>query len=58
MILGWQVNDDNRRGQTHAISGIRTYGLRVEGIKAYALNRAATRIRTCKLKHTQNESVS
>jgi hypothetical protein len=37
------MNDDEyMRANIHALSGIRTHGLNVQGIKAYASDRVAT----------------
>jgi hypothetical protein len=40
-MIGWQVNDDDEymRTNIHVLSGIRTHGLSVQAIKAYASDR-------------------
>jgi hypothetical protein len=43
-MTGWQVNDNGEqtRPNIHALNRIRTHGLRVQAIKAWAADRAAT----------------
>jgi hypothetical protein len=43
-MVGWQVNDDDKQMRTniHALSRIRTLVLRVQAIKTYASDSAAT----------------
>jgi hypothetical protein len=45
-MIWWEVNGDVEQTKIniYALSGIRTYGLRIQAIKAYASDSAATGI--------------